>query len=271
MQHQQAVQEKQGVDVRLSKLLARYPDFIEWERVDLISTTPLRSQMHGLQAGGRTVGMLDVTLESIGQSLVLTLTPPAQGQDHPLLYWPTPLGTTALAALQLNPTAAAGSAAAALLRSLTPADLHMVRAACAAMADSLPADLPERPTWVQRLATLRQQLAQLPRVWRYDTVQLKLEQVHHDSEHLWFALGNPSYGARSWPSFEFRLSAANIKPGQFPHLPKLEFPQATASQPQFENWFEESQDHHGPKFELRFDTKSVAMDIGLWRALIPND
>jgi hypothetical protein len=37
--------------------------------------------------------------------------------------------------------------------------------------------------------------------------------------------------------------------------------------PQFENWFAESDDALGRRFELRFNTRAQAMDIGAWEAL----
>ncbi len=86
-----------------------------------------------------------------------------------------------------------------------------------------------------------------------------------------FSWAMSAYGERHWPTFEFRLSAANVKKGQFSYLPKLEFPLAAQGPQQFENWFEESDDDRGPKFELRFDIKNKAMDIGLWNALSATD
>jgi hypothetical protein len=118
---------------------------------------------------------------------------------------------------------------------------------------------------------LRQQLVDLSPVWRFDAVQLKHHQVNPDYENLCFTLTNAHFGARRWPSFEFRLSAANIKRGKFSGHPKLEFPLQEQGDKQFENWFEESEDDQGPKFELRFDIKTRSLDINTWRTLSPSD
>lgn len=275
LRHQQATQEKQAVEARLAKILARYPDHTEWGRIEFLSSTvPLRSQIYGLKAGAISASVVDLAVDLVDQAPVLVLTPPANAADQPLHYWPMERQGSAgagLAPLLLNPTAPTQSESAALLRSLSPGDLQLVRAACAAMVGALPADMPARDSWAEVIGTLRQQLAQLPPAWRYDTVQLKRQQVNPDYEHLWFQLGNVSYGDRHWPTFEFRLGAANVKKGQFSYLPKLEFPLAAQGPQQFENWFEESEDDRGPKFELRFDNKNKAIDIGLWNALSATD
>ena len=276
LQHQQATQEKQAVQAQLNKLLAHYPDHTEWDRVELLSTTlPLRCQIHGLKAGGQGPQLVDLAVDMLDRIPVLVLTPPEHVADQPLRHWPRVAqagGSANLAPLQLNPLAPAASASAALLRRLAPSDLQLVRAACSAMADSLPASLPARDAWVDVIGTLRQQLAQLPPAWRFDTVQLKRQHVSPGYEHLWFELGNARFGERHWPTFEFRLSAADIKKGKFSHLPKLEFPMpAQGAAKQFENWFDETQDKADPRFELRFDTKNKAMDIGLWKALSASD
>ena len=66
------------------------------------------------------------------------------------------------------------------------------------------------------------------------------------------------------PGFEMRLGAAQISPGGFSHLPKLEFPLGVDGKPPFEGWFEESRDDYGPKFELRADLNRRAFDLGVW-------
>lgn len=275
LQHQQVSQEKQAVEARIAKLLARYPEHTEWDRVEFLSSTaPLRSQIYGLKAGAVIAGVVDLTVDVVDQNPVLVLTPPLKTAEQPLRYWPPANDGAAdatIAPLQINPAAPGGAEAALLLRSFAPGDLQLVRAACTAMVDSLPTSLPGRDGWVEVIGKLRRQLAELPPAWRYDTVQLKHQQVNPDYEHLWFQLGNVCYGERHWPTFEFRLSAASVKRGKFSHLPKLEFPLAAQGPQQFENWFEESDDDRGPKFELRFDIKNKAMDIGLWNALSTTD
>jgi hypothetical protein len=284
LQHQQVSQDKQLLDRRWNKLLQRYPEYAEWDRIDIVppSEEPvegakkpqIRCRIHGLRAGGRHAALMDLTLDVVGKRPVLVLTPPDQGGDNPLIYWPSSPaedGSKALAPLVLDPTAPAGSEAATLLLSLTPSDLQLVRAACAAMADGLPTTLPDRSLWVQIVSRLRQQLADLAPAWRFDTVQLKHQQVNPDYEHLWFGLTNASFGARQWPNFEFRLSAANIKKGKFSQHPKLEFPLQEGGAHQFENWFEESDDDRGPKYEIRFDAKSHGLDLGAWKALSATD
>jgi hypothetical protein len=272
LQHQQASQDKQALEARWLKLVQRYPDYAEWDHINITpDAAQLHCQIQGFKAGGRVIPLLDITVDVTGQHPTLLLAPAAQPANSPLLYWPTSAADEAPAPLHLNAAAPAGTEAAQVLGNLTPADLQLLGTACTTLAQQLPATLPQPNHWAQHLGTLQKQLATLPPVWRFDTVQLKHQQVNPDYEHLWFSLTNACYGNRHWPSFEFRLSAANVKRGKFSQHPKLEFPEPTQGNKQFDNWFEESEDDRGPKFELRFDIKNKAMDINAWQALSPTD
>jgi hypothetical protein len=103
----------------------------------------------------------------------------------------------------------------------------------------------------------------------YDRVTLKREQVNPDYEHLWLALENTSFQGKHWPSFEFRLACANVRPNLFGAHPKLEFPEDTGKA-QFDNWFAEAHDDFGAKFELRF-AMPQSMDVSVWQRLSEND
>ena len=128
--------------------------------------------------------------------------------------------------------------------------------------------VPEAKLWAKQWLAMAEALGALPPSLRFDAVSLRHEQVNPDYEHLWLRLSNAQYGERRWPVFEFRLSANNVRKAKWSHLPKLEFPLPEQGGPkQFENWFEESEDDQGPKFELRFDMKAPAMDIQCWNAL----
>jgi hypothetical protein len=78
----------------------------------------------------------------------------------------------------------------------------------------LPSGVADQAKWAADLTLLAEQFAALPPVWRYDAVSLRHEQVNPDYEHLWFHFDNAAFGARRWPSFEFRLSAANVRKGK---------------------------------------------------------
>ncbi len=280
LQHQQVTQEKQQLLTRWNKLLCHYPDYAEWERIDVIpgtakkaKATRLHSHIVGLQAMGRSVSLLDITVDLAGNFPTLLLAPPQTGAS-PLAYWPVAFdetGAAALAPLRLDPAAPYASEAASLLRSMALSDIQLIGTACTALTEGLTATLPDRALWLQHIAVLRQEFAMLPPTWRFESVQLKHQQVNPDYENLWFQCTNASYGPRQWPNFEFRLSASNVRRGKFSHLPKLEFPLQEQGDHQFENWFEEAEDDRGPKFELRFDTKNQAMDTNLWDALSPLD
>jgi hypothetical protein len=165
--------------------------------------------------------------------------------------------------------AEAGSEGAAALMAIGTSDMSLLIAACRNVAASLAGD--GRQGMEQRAAdwaAAAGSLECLPPAWRHDHVVLQREQVNPDYEHLWLRLSNARYGERRWAAFDFRLSASNVRRGCFSHLPKLEFPLAASGErKQFDNWFEESEDDMGPKFELRFDIKARAMDVDNWGAL----
>ena len=266
LQHQEVSQQKQAVEARLHKVLACYPDHVECDSIELIAQNnppdTLRAKIHHLIVGPRNVGVFELAIETTGNKLVLVVKSRGQAvlADHTLQL-----------PLRIDPAALSGSKAAAILAALAPADLQLIRAACLCLAQGLPNEVAQRTAWVQRLNTVRQQLAELPRVWRYDTVELKNQQINPGYEHLWFRLTNAQFGERHWPTFEFRLGAAGVERNGFSCMPRLEFPKVEGSAPQLECWFEETSDERGPKFELRFDTKNAAMDIGCWRALNVTD
>ncbi len=103
---------------------------------------------------------------------------------------------------------------------------------------------------------------------KYEQVRLHRAKVNSDYEHLWISLKSLSFGVQYQDDWQFRLSCANVRPGQFGNEPKLEFPQQGAGM--FANWFEENRDEYGSKLELRFATPN-AMDMTVWKKLNSQD
>ncbi len=127
-----------------------------------------------------------------------------------------------------------------------------------------PADF-DATFWRQALgAPTAPALRALPPVFRHDGVRLKREKVNPDYEHLWLAFEGATFGAQDMTGFEMRLGAAQVRPGGFSQLPKLEFPLKADGNPPFEGWFEESHDNFGPKYELRSDLNRQAFDLAVW-------
>lgn len=121
------------------------------------------------------------------------------------------------------------------------------------------------------LDVLLRSLLDASAVLRFDAVKLHSERSISGYEHLWICLENASYGPRRWQRFEFRLGAALVKKGIFSTHPRLEFPIVRGEHRQLDNWFEECEDGLGPKFELRFELKSGALDLRAWEALTDED
>ncbi len=270
LQHQQAQKDLQHTRERLAKWAQRYPNHCEWDtlHVSVATDEQLQLQLRGVQHGSRMLDVLEIHLDAAQNTLQLNRT---GSGNAPLLRWPDsladgqPLALTLVFDTSKHPATILDSPA---LNQLTPSDLQMLQAICLNVAQALPADISSHDRWVKLCQQWAQAFHSLPVCWRFDSIGLHHEQVNPDYEHLWFNLANVHFGARHWPRFEFRLSASNVRKKSFTHLPKLEFPlPPDNASKQFENWFEESEDDKGPKFELRFDTKTPAMDVSCWRAL----
>lgn len=271
--NQQNQQDKKILEDRWNRLVTHYPDYCEWDRIEVLdaSEESARWLVHGLMSTGNTLPTIDVSLELINGSRALLIYPPTQPADAPLLHWANSFNTLDNAPLRLEPDAEVGSTAMRILRSLAPTDLLRLQSICSALAQDMPATQPGRESLMQHLQDLKTLFKELPATWRFDAVRLKHEQVNPGYEHLCFNLANARFGERQWPEFEFRIGAANVKKGKFSALPRLEFPLHEQGNTQFENWFNESENAHGPKFELRFDIKANAIDVAAWQALNPTD
>jgi hypothetical protein len=272
LQHQQG---KQMHQVHWSRLTSQYPEYCEWDRIVVLTATESAHwQVHGLMAIGRTLPLIEVSLDLTNDTPVLSLYPPAQLTDAYLLHWTRQDGkltNVPLQILRVQLDAEPGSVGRETLRRLAPTDLLLLQSICRALFLGLPSTQPDREVLVQHLQDLQTQLKQLPATWRFDAAQLKNEQVNPGYEHLCFSLKNARFGDRQWPEFEFCIGAAQVKKDKFSMLPRLEFPLPAKGNKQFENWFEESEDELGPKFELRFDIKKNAIDINAWQALNATD
>ncbi|MEX1213616.1 hypothetical protein [Saccharospirillum sp.] len=120
--------------------------------------------------------------------------------------------------------------------------------------------------WLSRLGTRKPE----PKVSKlaYKKIQLKRELINPDYEHLWITLRDATFRGQYASNWHFRLSCAGIKPKEFGKQPKLEIPE----QPNqlLQNWFEESENEHGKKLELRFALPN-AMDSAVWKQITNDD
>lgn len=252
--------ENDKLSQRVQRLMARFPGTVEWDSLHAkADKTSLRLDLINVITEQRTLDRLQLV---VGRSKKQpTLQVVDLDERMPVLLH---------GALQksLNLASPSDATESAELAYLATSDVKLLQSVCKSVSTAMPDDVLGRDRWASDLKTLAEQFNLLAPAWRYDRVQLKNEQINPDYEHLWFKFENVSYGTRTWPSFEFRLSAANVRKGQFSKHPKLEFPMpGQGIQKQFENWFEESEDDHGLKYELRFDLSRREMDINAWLAL----
>ena len=272
-------------DEKWQQLMRRYPDYIEYEALELISDeedplSPPRWRFKDLQVAGRSFAELEVwaQLERGIAGLVFARQSEPAG---PLKRWPS------VAAQQdelfIIPIAQEQNLQlrAEILLDLATSDWNLIKALAKAMEKELDtvgssAQAHFTAHQPEQLAALRAGLVQFatiidgyPAKFRYDTLALKQEQVNPGYEHLWLRCENVAFGAKTWPVFEFRLACANVTPKRFGKDPKLEFPQASGAAP-LSGWFAESEDQFGEKLELRFALPD-AMDIGVWQQLPKDD
>lgn len=280
LKHQDIERHIKTVETRWKRMLARYPDYGDYETVELVDAPQGANQLTRWRFKDLTIAERNLPVlefQTFVENGVAGLTFHREGQTSvPFLYWPDTDADSK--ALTLAPFGAKDEQPARLqiLLNLSTSDWGFLRKLVKLLQTVL-----ERPTAFKLPESLKTQtfrlaleklgyvLDKFPVVLRWDAVQLKREQVNKDYEHLWFQLQNLSWGGSVYPQFEFRLSCANVKPGSFGLSPKLEFPEGAGQVP-FEKWFPESFDDFGSKLELRMALPS-SMDMEVWKRLSPND
>lgn len=131
------------------------------------------------------------------------------------------------------------------------------------------ADLKEETKDRYRVAMTGAQniIESMPRILRFDHVELYNEQLNPDYEHVWITINNLGWGKEVAREWSVRISS-DVIDGEFGGHPKLEVPK---QQNQWlETWFEESRDDFGPKWELRFALPSD-FDGEIWNRLNRRD
>ena len=262
-------QQLQGVRARYQRLQKRFPQAVDVDdvavaAVDASADVPFVIwRMTGLAVAGKVWPELTLrtTLQAEGTGLLL---------DAPA---GSPLAGCMSGPLVLKALTARDAGQLEIFRTIGSQAWQALIAAAAAVDEALssvglttgaPADF-DATFWRQALgAPTAPALRALPPVFRHDGVRLKREKVNPDYEHLWLAFEGATFGPQDMTGFEMRLGAAQVRPGGFSQLPKLEFPLKADGKPPFEGWFEESHDDFGPKYELRADLNRQAFDLAVW-------
>jgi hypothetical protein len=262
-------QQLQGVRARYQRLQKRFPQAVDVDEVavsavDASADAPFVTwRMTGLAVAGKVWPQLSLrtTLQAEGPGLLLEA--PAG----------SPLAGCMSGPLVLKALKARDAGQLEIFRAIGSQAWQALIAAAVAVDEALssvgpptgaPADF-DATFWRQALgAPTAPALRALPPVFRHDGVRLKREKVNPDYEHLWLAFEGATFGAQDMTGFEMRLGAAQVRPGGFSQLPKLEFPLKADGNPPFEGWFEESHDNFGPKYELRSDLNRQAFDLAVW-------
>lgn len=255
LEHQKLSSTHETLENRWQRLLKRHPDYCDYQTLDTHEDPqqPDTLQWHfqGLEFAGQHWPTLQIRSTLNAQGMVLTLHQPDAA--------PFKVGIPKSAQERRY------------LQSLSSRQWqyaqHLPKLLAQGLQDAaLSTELKTR--YQQALNALVESLASLPALLRVDDVNLHNVQVNPDYEHLWLELVNPTWGNEQLETWHLRLSTAGVTPTQFGAYPKLEIPAQPT--PWLENWYAESQDDHGSKWELRF-AQPDTLDMGAWQQLTPRD
>ena len=282
LQHQQLQHQNRQMEARWQRMLERQPEYTDYSAITVdqepadAASQKARWKISNLDVAGRYYDRLDFNTVLVHELCGIQLKRNSLDDPAPLLRWPlTAVSETELLLLPAGTMEELLPRIETLLE-LSTADWNLLNSLQRLMVSALQRHELELPTGLKAsqletaLENLRIRMLSLPPVFRYNGVTLKRSQVNPDYEHLWLQFEGVSFAGRRWPKFEFRLSCADVRPDCFGDLPKLEFPQG-AGQTTLENWFAESSDDFGPKFELRFNLLTSAMDMAVWQRLSSSD
>lgn len=280
--HQQLQQQNRQMEARWQRMLERQPEYTDYTAITVeqapeeTASLTVRWTISNLEAAGRCHNLFVFKTVTDYETCGIQIHRDSLDTPDPLLRWPSAAKNEKELLLLPAGTAEDIVTRVETLLELSTSDWDLVNSLLGLMDSVLKHNEVELPASLRvnrletALANLRARMLKLPPVFRYNSVTLKRSQVNPDYEHLWLQFEGVSFAGRRWPVFELRLSCADVRPDSFGELPKLEFPQGTGQSP-LENWFIESTDDFGPKFELRFNLSASAMDTAVWQRLSSND
>ncbi len=280
--HQQLQQQNRQIEARRQRMLERQPEYTDYTAITVEQTPEetasltVRWTISNLEAAGRCHNLFVFKTVTDYETCGIQIHRDSLDTPDPLLRWPSAAQNEKELLLLPAGTAEDIVPRVETLLELSTSDWDLVNSLLGLMDSVLKHNEVELPASLRvnrletALANLRARMLKLPPVFRYNSVTLKRSQVNPDYEHLWLQFEGVSFAGRRWPVFELRLSCADVRPDCFGDLPKLEFPQGAGQSP-LENWFIESTDDFGPKFELRFNLSASAMDTAVWQRLSSND
>ena len=257
--------ENSALKASFERMAGRSPALFDFEsaRISQDALGVLSIRFEALRVGAQRIPVLDTSFVA-GDAGVALVIPSGQS----MAPW---TGLPGAPPLVFDTTQADDAPEHALAATLSTSIWTVIRALPAAAVTAMQEQGLADPRWQQSLSALRAMLDRPLRLWRWDQISLRNEQVNPDYEHLWIRLSGASFESARWPVFDFRIAAANVVGGAFSGHLKYEFPQQVASNPQFECWRADVQDELGARFELRFDLARDAFDLETWRSLTSTD
>ena len=272
--HQKLQQQSEQAEARWQRMLQRTPDYSDYQSVQIQASATgneaLSWRFEQLDLAGRELAQLNLNTRIERDMAVIELTRDGE-DDAPLLAWPAMYADQRTLTLCAPGDSNTIEPDLQLLQSLTQSDWQLVQRLPRLLEQALgESDLSteQQQRYRNALHTLQEALNDLPPTLRFDQVTLRNAQINPDYEHLWLDLEHTGWGDERRENWSLRLSCANVGPDQFGTHPKLEIPEQNGQW--LENWFAESCDDFGPKWELRFAIPD-AMDIGVWNKLSEHD
>lgn len=280
LQHLQEQKLREQTHQRLTRVLGRWPNFVDMAGLQIIPAFGKESQEIVLTAtdvyhASRHIEQYSLRVQVKDENTAIIIERQDVQLPNPLLRWPVESADETTLVIPAKPTKAVSGLAHLstsdwqFLQALSQTSSHALQQGDFQLSEDNRKFNPA--IWQQALTQLSQALQEDSDCLRYDQVRLKREQVNPDYEHLWLHVSNLHYKGKQWPSTEFRLSAALVKKKGFSSHPKLEFPQPDTGLPLFENWQPDIEDDYGLKMELRCEIKTQAIDIHFWNSLSAAD
>ncbi len=286
LQHQKAEAQLKKELARWQRLYQRLPNYLDWERIEVISVreqspqeAEVRWRVRGFHLGARALPDFEcITALREGYPALILPMGPADKPALPLHQWP--LAALKQPELLLQPQGNAVTQIQRLgnLAGLGSSDWHLIQvlveSLTAVVRQPRPSGAGEWPSgslWQLPLEQLQSQLSQLPAFWRYDTLTLTEQEYQPQYERLSFRLEQVQFGHHRWSTFEFHLVAEGISTYSFSSQPSLEFPERSSEPAPLEHWFAQSQTATGGVLRLTFDLQHQIADMATLQRLSTHD
>lgn len=257
LEHQKLYQRNSELEPRWQRLLHRHPDLLDVAQITYRTDDNQRYwEANELLIAGRQFEHLAITTVQHGKGLNI--------------YVPSAQLTTPLETDMLALEAPLSQDSWQQLQQLTSQDWKLITQLPTLLQQGAQQNLDgqEQASFSYYLAAWDQAFKQFPAILRVDDIALRKEQVNPDYEHLWLDLEGITLGNDRHDRWSVRIASNDPQQHGLGQHFKLEIPEQPSEW--LEEWYAESEDETGAKWELRFALPD-AMDTNVWQQLNERD